>query len=148
MIYSFDAKMSLRMVLSSDDGQAFFPNNTSHNFFVKLNRTLQFDGYWVVALTEINTSERKDRKEELFVYSDICQDSFVGSSEQSLLRRIFYEDVNNKNIIYVNPYYVPVKLRDFQHIHIYIKDENGNDVSFLKKKVTITLHLKKFPFLT
>ena len=135
------------MVLSSYDGKDFFPNNTSHNCFVKLNRALQFDGYWVVALTEIGTSERA-QKDELFVYSDICQDSFVGSSEQPLLRRIFYEDVNDKNIIYVNPYYVPVNLKDIQQIHIYIKDENGNDASFFKKKVTVALHLKKIPFVS
>jgi hypothetical protein len=92
--------MSLRMVHSSYDGKDFFPNNISHNFFVKLNRALQFDGYWVVALTEIGTSERA-QKDQLFVYSDICQDSFVGSSEQPLLRRIFYEDVNDK-ILYMS----------------------------------------------
>jgi hypothetical protein len=132
------------MVLSSYDEKDFFPNNTSHNFFVKLNRALQFDGYWVVALTEIGTSERA-QKDEFVVYSDICQDSFVGSSEQPLLRRIFYEDVNDKNIIYVNPYYVPVNLKDIQQIYIYIKDENGNEASFLKKKVTVALHLKKIP---
>ena len=127
MIHTFEAKMSLRMVLSSDDRKSFYPNNTPHDFRIKLNRALQFDGYWVVALTEIKISEDDQKDVELFVYSDICQDSFVGSSEQSLLRRISLEDVNGKNIIYVHPYYNPVKLRDVQQIHIYIKDENGND---------------------
>lgn len=140
--------MSLRMVLSSDDGKSFYPNNTSYDFRIKLNRTLQFDGYWVVALTEIRISEKAQKDVELFVCSDLCQDSFVGSSEQPLLRRVFYEDVKNSNIIYTQPYYVPVKLTDVQQIRIYIKDENGNDASFLKKKVTVTLHFKKFPFLS
>ena len=141
--------MSLRMVLSSDDGKEFFPNNSSYNFFVKLNRTLQFDGYWVVGLTEISISEQSKKDEIIYVYSDICQNSFVGSSEQPLLRRVFYEDINdNRNIIYTNPYYIPVQLKDVQQIHIYIKDENGNDASFLKKKVTVSLHFKKIPFLS
>ena len=137
--------MSLRMVLSSDDGLNFFPNNTSHDFRIKLNRSLQFDGYWVVALTEINTVNRT-QKQELFVYSDLCQDSFIGTSEQPLLRRIVYDKINQKNIIYDNPYYVPIKLREIQQIHIYIRDDKGQDASFLKGKVTITLHFKKFPF--
>lgn len=140
--------MSVRMVLSSDDGKSFFPNNTSYNFRIKLNRTLQFDGYWVVALTEIKISEVDQKDEELFVCSDICQDSFVGTSEQSLLRKIFFEEVNGKNVIYDNPYYVPVKLGDVQQIHIYIKDKNGDDASFLKRKVSATLHFKKFPFIS
>ena len=97
--------MSLRMVLSSQDGKNFYPDDTPHNFRIKLKRTLQFDGYWEVALTEIEISQ-EDSKDDtsLFVCSDICQDSFVGSTELSLLRRVFYEDVNGKNLIYVHPY--------------------------------------------
>ena len=140
--------MSLRMVLSSEDGKSFFPSNTPHDFRIKLNRALQFDGYWEVALTEIRIFMEDPTDTALFVCSDICQDSFVGTSEQSLLRRVFFEDVNGKNVIYVHPYYVPLKLRDVQQIRIYIKDENGADASFLKKKVSVTLHFKKFPFLS
>lgn len=137
--------MSLRMVLSSSDGGDFFPNNKPHDFRVKLGRSLQFEGYWVVALTEINTSDRGQTK-ELFVYSDICKDSFIGSSERPLLRRIFYEGKDQNNIVYDNPYYIPIKLTDIQQIHVYINDSNGQNASFLKGKVTITLHFKKFPF--
>lgn len=65
-------------------------------------------------------------------------------------KKNFFEDVNGRNVIhvYIQPYYVPVKLSDVQQIHIYIKDENGNDASFFKTKVTVTLHFKKFPFLS
>ena len=137
--------MSLRLVLSSDDGKTFFPENTSFDFMVKLNRTIQLDGYWVVAVTEINVTDRIAAKEnqELLVYSDICQDSFVGDTEKPLLRRAYTE---TNNIIYSNPYYKPVKMGGLQQVHIYIKNRKGEKASFLKKKVTITLHLKKFPF--
>jgi len=132
--FAFGLKMSLRMVLSSSDGSDFFPNNKSHDFRVKLGRSLQFEGYWVVALTEINTSDRGQTK-ELFVYSDICQDSFSGSSERPLLRRVFYEDKDQNNIVYDNPYYVPIKQPDIQQIRVYIKDSNGQHASFFKGKV-------------
>ena len=31
-------------------------------------------------------------------------------------------------------------------LHIYIEDGKGEDASFFNKKVTITLHFKRFPF--
>jgi len=96
-------------------------------------------------MTEINTSNRGQTK-EFFVYSDICQDSFIGASERPLLRRVFYEDTDQNNIVYDNPYYVPIKFREIQQIYVYISDCNGQDASFLKDKVTVTLHFKKFPF--
>lgn len=73
--FSFDDKMSLRMVLSSDDGKMFYPDNRPSDFRVKLNRSIQLDGIWVIALSEFSTTERGN-SEELYVYSDICQDSF------------------------------------------------------------------------
>lgn len=140
--------MSLRIVVSSEDGKHLFSNNKPYDFRIKLNRTLQLDDYWVIAVTEFTTMERDDsiRKHELFIFSDICQDSFVGNNEQPLLRRIYFDNITQNNIIYDNPYYIPVRMGGVQHMHFYIKDQNGQDASFLKQKVTITLHLKKIPF--
>ena len=98
-----------------------------------------------MALAEFNTANRA-QKPELFVYSDVCRDSFIGTSEQPLLRRIVYDNKDQNNIIYDNPYYVPIKLKEIQQIHIYIKDDKGQDASFRKGIVTVTLHFKKFPF--
>lgn len=134
------------MVLSSDDGKLFYSDNKPFDFRIKLNRPIQLEGYWVLAITEFSTTER-GAKEEMFVYSDVCQDSFIGDSEQPLIRRISFNDKNSHIIIYENPYYVPVKLDTIQQIHIYIKDSTGQEASFLKKKVTVTLHFKKFPFI-
>lgn len=49
-------------------------------------------------------------------------------------------------MIYNHPYCVPIKFREIQQIHIYIKDDKGQDASFIKGKVTITLHFKKVSF--
>lgn len=140
--------MSLRVVASSDDAKDLFSDNKPFNFRIKLNRTIQLDGYWVVALTEFSTAERDESHQpsELYIFSDICQDSFIGNNEQPLLRRIFFDNVKQNNVIYDNPYYIPVRLGGIQHIHVYIKDNKGQAASFLKGKVTVTLHFKKFPF--
>lgn len=145
---SLIGKMSVRLVVSSDDGKDLFLENKPHDFRVKLNQTIQLDGYWVVAVTEFTTTERNDsdQKPELFIFSDICQDSFIGNNEQPLLRRIYFDRKKQNNIVYHNPYYIPVRFSEIQHLHFYIKDDKGQDASFLKQKVTITLHLEKFPF--
>jgi len=62
------------------------------------------------------------------------------------LRRVYIANKKNKNIIYNNPYYIPIKQGGVHQLHIYIKDGKGEDASFLNKKVTITLHFKIFQF--
>ena len=109
---------------------------------------MQLDGYWTVALTEFTTeswdSNKKSR--EVFICCDICEETFVGGKDMPLLRRVFLGEKKENNIIYKLPYYVPVKIGPLQQICIYITDKAGNFVSFLDGPVSITLHLKKFPY--
>ena len=140
--------MSLRVVASSEDAKELFSENKPFNFRIKLNRPIHLDGYMVMALIEFSIAERHDggHLQNCSFFSYICQDSFIGNNEQPLLRRIFFDNVKQNNVIYDNPYYIPVRLGGIQHIHIYIKDNKGQDASFLKGRVTVTLHFKKFPF--
>lgn len=139
-------KMSVRMVLTSTDSSEYFENKP-HCFRVQLNKQIQFDGYWTVALTEFSTESliSSKKKSELFVCCDICEESIVGGKEAPLLRRI-YLGKNPKNITYSQPYYIPVKIGQLQQIAIYITDRDGNLVSFLNGPVTVTLHFKKIPY--
>lgn len=138
--------MSVRVLVASTDGADFFSDNTPFNFRVKLNRTIQLDGYWVVALTEFTLNQTNSLGKNLYVFFDICQNSFIGTTEKPLLRRVLSERQNQRNIIFDNPYYIPVRAGMMEYIHIYIKDDDGSFASFLRKPVTVTLHFKKFPF--
>ena len=91
--------MSLGMVFSSSDGLKLFPENTPDDFRINLNRTVNLDGFWIVSLTELSIVDFKAQhgKKELYVYCDICGESFTGESEQPLLRRIYLE---NDNVIF------------------------------------------------
>ena len=125
--------MSLRMVFSSSDGLKLFPESKPHDFRVQLNRAINLDGYWVVSLTELSIEDFKTQigKKELYIYCDVCSESFTGETEQPLLRRIYLE---NDNIIFDNPYYILVKRNDISQLHVYIKDGDGNNALFLKTK--------------
>ena len=139
-------KMSVRMVLTSTDSSDYF-DNKPNSFRVQLNKQIQFDGYWTVALTEFSSERwnKSKKKSELFVCCDICEETLIGGKETSLLRRVCLGE-KPENITYALPYYIPVKIGQLQQIGIYITDRDGNLVSFLDGPVTVTLHFKKFPY--
>ncbi|CAC5402775.1 unnamed protein product [Mytilus coruscus] len=87
---SFPSKMSIRMVLKSTDGSHLFEKNTAHDFTVQLDRQIILEAYWVVALTEIDITYKSSSKfiDDVYVYSNICEESFVGSTEKPLLRKV------------------------------------------------------------
>lgn len=138
--------MSVRIVLTSTDSSEYF-DNKPNCFRVQLNKQIQFDGYWTVALREFSSESwiASKKKSELFVCCDICEETLIGGKEAPLLRRV-YLGGKAENITYTLPYYIPVKIGQLQQIGIYITDRDGNLVSFLNGPVTVTLHFKKFPY--
>ena len=153
--------MSVRMVLRSTDCISMFENNVPNNFTVQLNKEVDLEGYWVVALTEISivyqTSSRMSG--DIYIFSNICVDSFVGASEKPLLRKVHIGKdgtegfAKNKKkyftstLIFDTPYYIPVRSGLLNQINIYINDAIGNASSFTNEETCVTLHLKKYPFL-
>ena len=139
--------MSLRMVLRSTDSSEYFDNKPNY-FRIQLNKQVQLDGYWTVALTEFTTESWNPNKKyrEVFICCNICEETFVGGKDMPLLRRVYLGEKPESNVIYKLPYYVPVKIGELQQICIYITDRAGNLVPFLDGPVSITLHFKKFPY--
>jgi hypothetical protein len=135
------------MVLRSTDSVEYF-DNKPNCFRVQLNKQIQLDGYWTVALTEFTTESWNSSKKsaDVFVCCDICEETIVGGKDVPLLRRVFLGEKKESNIIYTLPYYVPVKIGELQQICIYITDRAGNLVSFFDGPVSVTLHFKKFPY--
>ena len=83
---------------------------------------------------------------ELFVYSNLCDKTILAGREVPLLRRVWLDD-DTQNIIFEFPYDVPLRIGQFQEVHIYINDVNGDLASFISNRVTVTLQLRKHPFL-
>lgn len=112
--------MSLRMVLASTDSSEYFDNKPEF-FRIQLSKQIQLDGYWMVGLTEFTTHSwiHSRKQSEIYVCCDICQEMFIGGKEISLLRRVFLSDKKEDNLIYTNPYYIPLKTRNIHQINIY-----------------------------
>jgi hypothetical protein len=102
----------------------------------------------MVGLTEftVGSNGTVGENSEIYICCDICEETFVGGKEVSLLRRVVLGTEKGYNFIFTAPYYVPIKNTSLQQISIYITDREGNFISFLKAPVTVTLHFKKFAF--
>ena len=141
-------KMSLRMELSSEDSKLKYPANKPYDFRVHLSTPISLTGYWTVSLLEIFIEHGQAFKyptSELFVFSNLCDNRVLGGHDVPLLRRVWLKD-NKQNIIYQVPYDVSLRMGQFQDVHIYLNDPQGNQTSFIEDKVSVTLHLKKLPF--
>lgn len=135
---SFLKKMSLRMVLKSSDSASLYSTNKPWDFRVRLPRSLPLTGKWTVEMTEFcNDKLKRSSIKEIFVYCSSCDVTIVGESQTPLLRRIYLE--NTKNQIFLYPYRIPLRTNNIDHLHIYIKDKNGEDPSFLSGESTVTL---------
>ena len=137
---SLSPKMSIRLVLRSSDSQQVYNGNTPHDFMVHLPKPLYLQGHWTISLLEFNLSVATPQP-ELYVCSNLCQDSIVGDRELPLLRLVNLKMA--ENIIYNYPYQVPLRLGEFQDVRVYIRDASNQPASFLKGVTTLTLLLKK-----
>lgn len=86
--------MSVRMVLSSEDGKECFSNNQPFDFRINLGRVIQFEGYWMIFITDETVTDCEGMHgptAELFIYSVNCRDTFIGGAEFPSLRRVCIE---------------------------------------------------------
>lgn len=95
----------------------------------------------------IETKQRYDLQNgfhSLYVYSDICEPQFVGDVMAPLLRTVALRGKRGEYIskIFDVPHYIPVALNGINSIEINIKDDTGEDVSFLDGKVVCKLHFR------
>lgn len=130
------SKMSLQMVLKSTDSASTHSDNKPYNFRVRLPRSLP------VELTEFcNDNIGRLSDKEIFVYCSICEDTIIGECQGPLLRRIYL--IDSKNQIFFRPYRIPLRINDLTDLHIYIKDKNMGDASFLTGESTVTLGFRQ-----
>ncbi len=133
--------------MRSSDNMQLFADNRPWTFKVNLDRPLQLAGVWSVALTEITITSMHTKKQHvdsmLYVFCNICSNTLVGVQQVPILRSIYLDDVSHHSFIFSSPYYMPIKVGMTQQIHIYLKDEHGNDAVFIDGEVFYYTSFKK-----
>ena len=141
--------MSIYMVLNSDKHSNYFPQNKPYNFKAHLLRPMNLEGNWMVSLVDFKTGTSALFHEDVYMYCDMCGDSIIDGSMHPLLRRFLCSgNKGDFSSTFPDKQYKPVSKTYIEDIHIYLKDVAGKDASFLNQPVSITLHLKSYPFWT
>ena len=126
------------MVVRSTECKEVFPQNNPYDFPIQINKGLKFDGDWTTDLIEIGLdSVTRRAQNEIFIYADICDMSYINQNQTPLLRRVYITDTGN--MVFQNPYPVPLRCKDFECIHFWILDKDSKPASFLLKKTTLSL---------
>ena len=81
----------------------------------------------------------------LYVYCSVCRDQIVGNVMAPLIRTVGVEGQRGQHITrtFEEPHYVPVNPGEVNEIEINIKDDTGEDVSFMSGKVLVKLHFRQ-----
>ena len=77
----------LYFFLSSRDSLFYHKENKPYDFTVELNETFNLKGLWEIALCDINLNA--NLTESVYVFSDICDQSYVLNSSERVIRLIY-----------------------------------------------------------
>ena len=124
--------MSFYMIVNSDKIINYFPNNKPYSFFTHLQSSLRLQEYWRVSPIDFKISIHDVFNEkDVYLYCNICL--CLISTDTS-----YY---TFDNLLYIST----IKSEVFD-IEFYLTDENGDLATFLVQAVSLTLHLKSYPF--
>jgi hypothetical protein len=147
--------MSVYVIARSDDSTAYYTANDGSAFTVQLNQTLDLGVYWAIGLCElsiVNEGRFGDNIDplEIYVCSNLVATSYVGGSQQRLLRRFLTRTLElNYFERIVNPvYYASTALTRCSEIEIRLEDRRGVVLrdQLRDSKTTVVLHLKRRNF--
>ena len=119
------------IVISSKHSKDYFPDNHPSHFLVCLEHYIDFNDPYECALVDFTCSTTKfetPAKSE-FIY-------FNMTSEQPIGGRTTVQRGHLEMEKFILPYYIPVKPIKTNILEMYVKDENGEEVSFFKKACT------------
>jgi hypothetical protein len=111
-----------RLFASSTDSKLIYSDNNAISFTIELAKPIVLSGHWEIALNEIEITSTLDTPSCVYICSDICSDSFVGSSLIPVLRHITLK--RNYKKIYVQPYFSKVTRDWINNITFYVSSEN------------------------
>ena len=135
--------------VNSKESREDFPNDTGHNFSVKLTESVAVEGNWVCALKELKVQKRSGLDGHFMLISDICEPSHTYGEKISVLRtfdlaRSSADTVTTETFSYDNGYYFPLRGGKVDTIHFTVKDfrfKPPKDQDILN--ISCVLHLKR-----
>ena len=121
---------------NSHDCFEIHPKNEAANFRIHLSKPIHLEGQWEVGLMQFQFDASTDKP--YHVCCDLVCESYVGDHKLPILRR-----VRLKHIQFTNVLYVPLKIRDFQDICIYLVTWKNKEAHNIRGRTFCTLHFRR-----
>ena len=122
------------LFLNSQDSRSTQPLNNPFDFIIDLPQPIIHEGNWSCALAEIGFSEPIDQ--DLYVYCDICDYSYVNDTHQPILRIV------RGSRLFTEPFFIPIINQHLMRIRVYIRNQSGRIPSVTLKQLRCTLLIK------
>lgn len=122
------------LFLSSTDCKDAHPNNHAWEFTVDIGHYKYLKNKWECALVDIRLPSYK---EDVYVFCDVCESSFIGGNQSPVLRNI------NSRTAISRPIYIPVARDYLSHLRIYIRTRQGEVPTVTSRATTCTLHFRQ-----
>ena len=128
------------MVVSSSDSSEYYPENVPTDFRIRLPEILHLKGTWTCSLRDIKCVTTSDV--DLYVYSDIVEDSYVHNKKLPLLQYVTGEE-GQVTRHFSGPITSRLARPDVGTIHIYIKDSQMKKAPLTEEHTTCTLRFEQ-----
>jgi hypothetical protein len=127
---------------SSTDSKNIFTDNNPNDFIVQLDRNINLCAESYVELLDIRCRINERTKEEIYIFSDVCQESFLYGKLSPVLRVFQLPGLKVSHTEFVRP----IKLKTIQgqlnRFRIYIKprETTSPPLSLSELNVTLRFH--------
>ena len=134
------------MTITNKDCKDLYEENTSSRFKVCLEKYQDWsETHRTCALLAISCTTQNvgNQSRDIYICCNLVTEQRVGKTKECLLRRCLMRRDKYQFEEFTYPYYIPLKPLRGNYLEIYIKGDDGEEVSFLKGLTTCTLHLKE-----
>ena len=141
------------LYLSSSSCEEYFPENDAVRFRTRLPKTIRLaEKRYQIALLDIKFPKFSDKQAvaTVTINVDICGESYNGEGYGNILQKLYSDVVDKeqkkrgiKNFVFsFDPArYVPVNTDYLDVIEVYIKRDDGKEISLASGTSECTLHL-------
>lgn len=134
------------MTVSNKDCKDLYVENAASRFRVCLDEYVDWsDTHRTCALVAMSCTTQNvgNQSRDIYICCNLVTEQRVGKHKECLLRRCVVRRDKYQFEEFANPYYIPLKSLRGNYLEIYIKGDDGQDVSFLKGLTLCTLHIRK-----
>ena len=135
--------MSHYFFVSSEESKDIYPMNSLLDFTVELPRMYDLEGQWEIALLDMEVRKRSVSMPDLYLFCDLCENSYSLHSELPVLRRFTLKAGMRINLTFPTPYYIKLSRHMFNRFRIYLRNKVGQSIAVDKGTLYCTLHIRK-----